>query len=175
MTSVFAVLGRFALIILGYCAACLAGSAFIHLLFLGSAGFTADEAPLVVAGSFIFSIPFVALFVAYFAFLPSLAVIIAAELLARRDWLFHALAGGLVGAIIVAMFWGAATPVPGLELPPGEVPMDETLASPRFIGLMVGAGIVAGLAYWLVAGRFSGNWRQSLGAPVPPPSNPAEQ
>lgn len=175
MSRVFIYLGRFAVIILGYCAACLAGSAFMHLLFLGSAGFTADETPMVVAGSFIFSIPFIALFVAYFAFLPSLAVIIIAELLARRDWLFHALAGGLVGVIIVAMFWGAATPVPGLDLPPGDVPADETLVSPRFIGLMVGAGIAAGLAYWLVAGRFSGNWRQSLGAPVSPPSNPAER
>lgn len=172
MSRVFIYLGRFAVIILGYCAACLAGSAFMHLLFIGSAGFAKEQAPLLVAGSFIFSIPFVALFVAYFAFLPSLAVILAAELLARRDWLFHALGGGLVGAIIVAMFWGAATPVPGVELAPGDVPMDETLVGPRFIGLMVGAGIAAGSAYWLVAGRFSGNWRKPLDAPAAPVARP---
>ncbi len=49
---------------------------------------------MVATGSFIFSIPFVALFVAYFAFIPAVPAIVIAEILGKRDWLFYALAGG---------------------------------------------------------------------------------
>ena len=51
---------------------------------------------MVATGSFVFSIPFVALFVAYFAFIPAVVAIVLGEILGKRDWLFYALAGGVV-------------------------------------------------------------------------------
>ena len=73
-----------------------------------SLGFTADEAPAVVMGSIVFSIPFVALFVAYFAFLPSIPAILLSEILGKRDWLYHAISGAVVALVVVAFFRGAA-------------------------------------------------------------------
>lgn len=85
MNALFASALRLAVILLGYVAACLAASAFMHLLFLGSQDFSAEQMQWIVTGSLIFTVPFVALFVAYFALLPAAAVIVAGELLRRRD------------------------------------------------------------------------------------------
>ena len=71
MTRMLASLGRFMVIILGYAVAALAASAFLNLTFLASAGFSQEQAPTIASGALVFSVPFVALFVAYFAFLPS--------------------------------------------------------------------------------------------------------
>ena len=65
MSRVLVYLGRFALIIAGYAVASVAGSAFLNLLFLGSLDLTPDEAASAFPGSIVFSIPFVAIFVAY--------------------------------------------------------------------------------------------------------------
>lgn len=39
------------------------------------------------------------------------------------------------------------------------IAFDAMPVGPRLVGFMIGSGIVAGLAYWLVAGRFSLGWR----------------
>ena len=87
MNRVLAYLLRLFAILAGYVAACLAASAFLHVIVFAWAGFEPGDAPRFIAGSLIFSVPFVALFVAYFAFFPSLAVILVGEALGRRDWL----------------------------------------------------------------------------------------
>jgi hypothetical protein len=87
MGRIFAYLLRFAVILVGFVAAVLAASAFIHLLFLGSAGFLEEDVRPVAGAAMLFSVPFVALFVAYFVFVPSVIAIGVAELLGRRDWL----------------------------------------------------------------------------------------
>jgi hypothetical protein len=164
MSRILVYLGRFAVIIIGYAVAALAASAFIHLLLLGPQDWTPDEASVVVASSLIFSIPLVALFVAYFAFLPSLVAILLAEILSRRDWLFYALAGVAIGAAVLGMRWLVSEPsLGGL----GEEPagLDPALRNPSFFLLAVAAGIVGGLAYWLVAGRFAGYWRTKARPP----------
>lgn len=145
MSRVLAYLLRFAVVILGYLAASLAASAFIHLVFLAPLGWTAEEATLVATGSLVFSIPFVALFVAYLAFMPAVVAILLAELFGRRDWLSYAIAGGIVAAIVVAFVWQ------------GEADAEPIGSDPSFILLMVGAGIVGGIVYWLVAGRLAGD------------------
>ncbi|TIX64528.1 MAG: hypothetical protein E5V33_10050, partial [Mesorhizobium sp.] len=85
MSRFIAYLIRFAVILVGYIAASLAASAFLNILFLGSLGYTPDQAHPTATASLYFSIPFVALFVAYFAFMPATVVILAAEVLGRRD------------------------------------------------------------------------------------------
>jgi hypothetical protein len=138
---------RFALIFVGYVSASLAASAFLHVVSLGALGFSADETPAVVTGSIVFSIPFVALFVAYFAFLPSVPAILVSEAFGWRDWLHYALAGALIALIVIAYF---------VEESPSS---NDAVRDPRFWAAMIGGGISGGMAYWLVAGRVAGNWR----------------
>ncbi len=146
MNRVLAYLLRCVVILVGYAVASLAASAFIHLIVFAWAGGEprdAQDMPSLVPGSFIFSIPFVALFVAYFAFFPSAAVILAAEVLARRDWLFYALGGGVVAAIVLAILHGTTNP-----------DFAVTGAGPMLS--VIGGGIVGGFFYWLSAGRWAG-------------------
>jgi len=160
VSRVLLYIGRFAVILIGYVAAALAASGFLHLLLLGSAGFPPDEAHAVVMGSLFFSIPFTALFIGYFAFLPSVAAILIGEIFGQRNWLFHALAGAAVGLAVVVLFWQSAI-WPDSSYQTGIEPAYSTS---RFVGMIIGSGIVGGLAYWLCAGRFAGNWR-SAGEP----------
>lgn len=156
MNRVLVYLGRFALIIAGYAVASLAGSAFLNLLYIGSLDLSPDEATGAITGSTVFLIPFVALFVAYFAFAPSMVAILAAEILGRRDWLYYALAGGAVSLVMLAFMFGAR-PYAGAS--------QESI---RLALTIVGAGIVAGVAYWFVAGRSAGSWRDRVEPTMPP-------
>lgn len=149
MSRVLTYLGRFALILIGYAIAALAASTFLHVVSLGPLGFTTEEMPAVIMGSIVFSIPFVALFVGYFAFMPAAATILLAELLGARGWLYYALGGAFVATVIVVWFVRAAEA------------SNDAVRDPRYWAAMVGGGIVGGLAYWLVAGRLAGNWWRS--------------
>src|SRR5690606_11999716 len=117
----------------------LAASAFLHLVFFGGQDWSQGAQPPDVAGSLIFSIPFVALFVASFAFLPSLVVIIFAEILHRRDWPTYAIGGALVGLAVAAFFAQAS----------GQA-ADSSITDPFSAGAIIGGGIVGGFVYWLV-------------------------
>jgi hypothetical protein len=138
---------RFTLIFVGYVSASLAASAFLHVISLGALGFTANETPAVVTGSIVFSIPFVALFVAYFAFLPSVPAILLSEAFGWRDWLHYALAGALIALIVIAYF---------IHESPDS---NDAVRDPSFWAAMICGGVSGGLAYWLLAGRVAGNWR----------------
>ncbi len=103
MSRLIAYLVRFAVILFGYAVASLAASAFLNILFLASLGYMPEHAHPTATASLYFSIPFVALFVAYFAFMPAAIVILLAEILGRRDWLFYALAGAVVAAVFLGL------------------------------------------------------------------------
>jgi hypothetical protein len=154
MSRVLVYLGRFALILAGYAIASLAASAFLYVVTLGSLGFTADEAPAVVMGSIVFSVPFMALFVAYFAFLPAIPAILLSEILGKRDWLYHAISGAVVALVIVVVIRGAADAG------------NQAITYPRFALALIGGGMCGGIAYWLVAGRLAGNWRARVRRPA---------
>lgn len=158
MTKLIVYLGRFAVIIFGYAGAALVASAFMHLLLLGSQGVAPDEIPPAIGTSLIISIPLTALFVAYFAFFPSLAAILLAELLGGRGWLLHALGGMAVAVVALGLFWLTA-----------EHALDDLAASEtsRFAAFVMGGGMVGGLAYWLLAGRAAGNWQARTRTPIP--------
>jgi hypothetical protein len=154
MSRILVYLGRFALILIGYAIASLAASAFLHVVTLGPLGFTSDEMPAVVMGSVVFSVPFVALFVAYFAFLPAIPAILLSEILGKRDWLYHAISGAVVALVVVAFFRGAAATE------------NNAVMDLRFALALIGGGICGGIAYWLVAGRLAGNWRERVRRPA---------
>ncbi|PWJ80128.1 hypothetical protein C7441_11353 [Pseudaminobacter salicylatoxidans] len=164
MTGVLAIVLRLAVILLGYIGASLAASAFVNILMFGPLGMGPDGS---IAPAFIFTIPFTALFVAYFAFLPALLAVLATEFLGKRDWLTHALGGGAVALAAIGLMFAGMNATQdfgdeGFDLP--------RLDQPQMALLFVGAGLVGGIAYWLIAGRSAGSWRQDTRLP---PSAPA--
>jgi hypothetical protein len=111
VTRILIYLGRFLMIVVGYAVASLAASAFLNVMFMASAGFAPDEAPAMFMGHLIFSISFFALFVAYFAFIPSAGAILVAEIFGNRDWLYYVVAGGVVAVMVLGLFWYSANEV----------------------------------------------------------------
>jgi len=150
VSRLIAYLVRFAVILFGYVVASLAASAFLNVLFLASVGYVPDDAHPTTAAALYFSIPFVALFVAYFAFIPAVVVILISEILSRRDWLFYALAGGVVAAAFLGFVHQNA---------------DFDVTEPRAIAAVIGSGMVGGIFYWLSAGRWAGSWWQAATSP----------
>ena len=159
MRRVLIYLVRFAAIIFGYAVAALAASTFLHLVTLGAAGF-AEAEQAGAASSLLFSAIAIAVLAAYFAFIPSLPVILIAEVSGRRDWLFYALGGIFVAVAVLNLFWLRSGEGLGEE-PAGGTVLGDT----RFAAVMIGSGIVGGIAYWLVAGRWAGNWQARVRQP----------
>jgi hypothetical protein len=98
------------------------------------------------------------IFVSGFALLPAMIVAAITEAFYIRGALTYAVGGGLVG---LACYLGL-------------VPFDtETLRFEgivrRHLEIMTGAGIVAGLVYWMIAGRNAGAWRAPPRSLAPPP------
>lgn len=142
MSRVLGYLWRFAVIIVGFAFAAFVASAFGAVLLAGSGE---PDSPLpVLDGPFYLMVSVLAALFAYHAFAPALAAILAAELLGRRDWLFHALAGAGVATAAALLAWEHRVPVSSADTWP-------------FL-IMLACGLVAGIAYWAVAGRFSGVW-----------------
>lgn len=156
MNRLVAYLIRFAVILIGYVVASLAASAFLNIIFLASLGYAPEHAHPTATASLYFSIPFVALFVAYFAFMPAAIVIIVSEIFSRRDWLFYALAGAVVAAVFLGFVHRTAD---------ANFDVTDTTA----VLAVVGCGMVGGIFYWLSAGRWAGSWRQAA-ATSPAPS-----
>lgn len=160
MTTMLRLLVRLVVILVGYAVSCLAVSAFLHLTFIGLQDLSAPETQATIA-ALAFTIPFTAMFVAYFAVLPSAVAIGLAEFFGRRDWLTYALAGALVGLAIAAMFWQASLPIAeGIQFDDPALVAPPTRNDPPFVALLTGGGIVGGLVYWLTAGRWAGGWRR---------------
>jgi hypothetical protein len=175
VSRVLIYLGRFFIIVVGYAVAALAASAFLNIVTLGALGWNADEAPI-VTGSLVFSIPFVALFIAYFAFIPSAAAILVAEIFSKRDWLYYAVAGGIVAVAVLGFFWHTSNEMyqvsGALDLPAQTEDTRSAISDPRLALLAVGAGMFGGMAYWLVAGRLAGSWRDTDGGRAPGVTGP---
>ena len=103
------------------------------------------------------------IFVSGFALLPAMIVVAITEAFYIRSTLTYAVGGGIVG---LACYLGL-------------VPFDpETLRFEgivrRHLEIMTGAGIVAGVVYWMIAGRNAGAWREpppTLRLPPPLPSH----
>jgi hypothetical protein len=79
-----------------------------------------------------------------------------------RSALAYAVGGGVVG---LACYLGL------VPFDPATLRFDGIIR--RHLEIMTGAGIVAGLVYWMIAGRNAGAWRQVRHVPSPaPPHTP---
>lgn len=139
---------RLVVITLGYAAATVAAGVSLALLTKAvtpqQAGHLADsgfDAGLIIGAVALGSLA------GYVAFFPAMLVILYAEFTGRRDWLFYALAGGVIAAAAPAIVSFAAGPN-------HADPLDFALMS-------LAAGMIAGSAYWLIAGRGAGRWLPS--------------
>jgi hypothetical protein len=102
------------------------------------------------------------IFVSGFALLPAMIVVAITEAFYVRGVLTYAVGGGLVG---LACYLGL-------------VPFDTTTLRfegivRRHLEIMTGAGIVAGVFYWMIAGRSAGAWRDPPRVLTPPPPLPS--
>jgi len=90
-------------------------------------------------------------FIGATAFVPAVLLIIVAEIMHLRSLLYYAAAGAVVG---LASYFGSNV----------EMRLENTTdVSPAFhpLQLAAAAGILGGLAYWLLAGRNAGRWRET--------------
>jgi hypothetical protein len=149
-----ALIGRLIVVFLGFLVASFAAGMIVvvAILFpeLSDIGDEIDQSALNVVFGFGF------IFVSGFALLPAMIVVAVTEAFYIRSALAYAVGGALVG---LACYLGL-------------VPFDtETLRFDgivrRHLEIMTGAGIIAGLVYWLIAGRNAGRWR------VPPRAVPS--
>ena len=84
------------------------------------------------------------------AILPALIVIMFAEIARMRSFLYYGVGGALIG---LASYFGSDISV-RLENTTDVAPVNNALQ------LAAAAGIIGGLAYWLIAGRNAGRWRK---------------
>lgn len=145
MIRILVLLVRFAVIIVGYAAAALAASGFLHAILLGRAQTELGQGPG-APGAWFFSVLFVALLASYYAFIPAIAAILFGEFSRRREWLYYAVCGAVIAAAVSALLNG------------GGMADTGSLADRPILSLL-GAGIVAGIVYWAFCGRSAGRWR----------------
>jgi hypothetical protein len=91
----------------------------------------------------------VSVFIATFAFVPAVVVILVTEAFGLRSILIYAIGGALVG-LFCGYTLGFLEPMPQFRL---DKPLNTN------IELLAAAGIAAGFVYWLIAGRTAGAWR----------------
>lgn len=151
MAAVLIYLGRFLVIIVGYAVASIAASLFLNVLLLGAIDFRPEETLPAVISSLLFSVPLVSLFVAYLAFIPAVPAILIGEALGKRDWLFYAIAGAVIAAVVIGFMSGTAETGYGI------------VSDPSFALAIMASGMCGGIVYWLVSGRSAGSWRSRTG------------
>src|SRR5947209_16213586 len=156
-----ALIGRLFIILFAFLAACLVAGMIVigAVLFpefsdLGSG--PVDQGALNVVLGFGF------IFISGFALLPALLVVAITEAFYVRGALTYAVGGGLVG---LACYLGLVPSAAATVRFEGIVR--------RHLEIMAGAGIIAGLVYWMIAGRNAGAWREPPRPLTPPPPLPS--
>src|ERR1700752_2470373 len=156
-----ALIGRLFVIAFAFLAACLVAGVIIvaAIMFpefsgLGSGPFDQGAIDVILGFGFIF--------ISGFALLPALIIALITEAFHIRSALAYAVGGAFVG---LACYLGL-------------VPFDpETLHFEgivrRHLEIMTAPGIVAGLIYWMIAGRPAGAWREPPRRLPPPPPMPS--
>ena len=156
-----ALIGRLFVIFFAFLAACLVAGMIVVIAVLYpefsdlDTGVIDESAINVVLG-------FGFIFISGFALLPALIVVVVTEAFYVRGALTYAVGGGLVG---LACYLGL------VPFDPETLRFDGIVR--RHLEIMTGAGIVAGLVYWLLAGRSAGAWREPPRPLRPPPPLPS--
>jgi phosphotransferase system glucose/maltose/N-acetylglucosamine-specific IIC component len=155
-----ALIGRLFVILFAFLAACLVAGMIVvgAVLYpefsdLGNGPIDQNALNIVLGFGFIF--------ISGFALLPALIVVLITEAFHVRGALTYAVGGALVGA---ACYLGL------VPFDPNTLQFDGIVR--RHLEIMTGAGIVAGLVYWLIAGRTAGAWREPPRPLRPPPPLP---
>ena len=92
--------------------------------------------------------------------LPAFAVIAVFEFWRRRDWLSHALAGGIIALAAGSLSFTAMT---NATAAPAELS--------SMLAVHVACGIIGASIYWLFTGRNAGRWLPSERAAATDPGN----
>ena len=150
-----ALIGRLFVILFAFFAACLVAGIIVvsAVLFpefrdLGTGPIDQSALNIVLGFGFIF--------ISGFALLPAMIVVAITEAFYIRGALTYAVGGGVVG---LACYLGL------VPFDPATLRFDGIVR--RHLEIMTGAGIVAGLVYWMIAGRNAGAWREPP-PPLPP-------
>jgi hypothetical protein len=156
-----ALIGRLFAILFGFLLACLAAGMIVvgAVLYpefseLGTGPIDQGAINVVLGFGFIF--------LSGFALLPALIVVLITEAFYVRGVLTYAVGGAIVGC---ACYLGL------VPFDPATLRFDGIVR--RHLEIMTGAGIVAGLVYWMIAGRTAGAWREPRRPLRPPPPLPA--
>jgi hypothetical protein len=156
-----ALIGRIFVVLFGFLAACFVAGMIVvgavlypEISDLGGAPIDQGALDILLGFGFIF--------LSGFALLPALIVVLITEAFYIRSILAYAVGGALVGA---ACYLGL------VPFDPQTMQFDGIVR--RHLEIMTGAGIVAGLIYWMIAGRTAGAWREPPPPLRPPPPLPS--
>ena len=155
-----AVIGRLFAIFFGFLAACfVAGAVVLYAIFFPE---MTDVSLDIDQGAINLILGFGFILVSGFALLPALLVALVTEAFSIRHILAYAVGGGIAGLCCYLGF-----------IPFDTVNMTFNGIVRRHLEVMVGAGILGGVVYWMIAGRNAGGWRASPPAlPQSPPQSP---
>lgn len=155
-----ALIGRLFAVFFGFLAACLVASIVVlWALFFPEMG---DVSSLDIdQGAINMVLGFGFVLVSGFALLPAAIIALITEALSIRHILAYAVGGGIAGLLCYLGF-----------IPFDTINMTFNGIVRRHLEVMVGAGILGGVVYWLIAGRNAGGWR-IVSPPAPPPLPPA--
>jgi hypothetical protein len=156
-----ALIGRLFVILFGFFAACLVAGIIVVGAFLFPEFSDLTAAPFdQTAINVVFGLGFI--FVSGFALVPAMIVVLITEAFHIRGALTYAVGGGLVG---LACYLGL------IPFDPDTLRFDGIVR--RHLEIMTGAGIAAGVMYWMIAGRNAGAWREPPRMLMPPPPLPS--
>lgn len=147
---------RFILVPLGSAAAIMAGTAVLVIAHHKALAALVEAGPQAQEDYFIalvFAGPLLALLLSIWAFhmfVPAMIGVVVSEALAIRSWMFHAANGGVSAWL-------------GWALTQDIQEEYRFLTEPK---ILIAAGLVGGLVYWLIAGWTAGFWK---------PTGPSQQ
>src|ERR1700736_6536780 len=157
-----ALIGRLFVIFFAFLAACFVAGMVVVVAILFPEFSDLGAGP-VDPGALNIMLRFGFIFVSGFALLPAMIVVAITESFYLRSALTYAVGGGVVG---LACYLGL------VPFDPDTLRFEGIVR--RHLEIMTGAGIVAGLVYWMIAGRNAGAWRDPpppLRSPPPLPSH----
>src|SRR5882724_3562350 len=157
-----ALIGRLFVVFFAFLLACLAAGTIVVVAVLYPE-FSDLGAREIDQSAFNVVLGFGFIFISGFALLPALIVVLITEAFYIRGVLTYAVGGAIVGA---ACYLGL------VPFDPNTLQFDGIVR--RHLEIMTGAGIVAGLVYWMIAGRSAGAWREPPRPLRPPPPLPAQ-
>src|ERR1700722_3595755 len=154
-----ALIGRLFVIFFAFLAACfVAGMVVVGAIMFPE--FSDLGAGPVDPGALNIMLGFGFIFISGFALLPAMLVVAITEAFYIRGALTYALGGAVVGLACYLSL---------IPFDPATMRFDGIVQ--RQLEIMTGAGIVAGMVYWVIAGRNAGAWRAPRGTAPNLPAN----